>query len=211
MRRSSPSGDAGQAMLPLLVVVSLSLLAVIFWLLVPWGAATTEKAQAQTAADAAALAAADAQRKGWVRDTMPPGLDVATGIGRAQGLALGRGCGEASTYAGRNGATVVDCRVVRHRGDTAVRVTVRLDDTSDPRTGRAEATAVASIDIDIDRCIWRPGPPPTPLEYELVLTCGDYEAGYVFPNPPAPAVATRYSNGIGWGLLHDRLEPRLVE
>ena len=68
-----PRGDSGQGMLPLVVLVSFSLIIIMVSLLVPWGAATTEKAQAQTAADAAALAAVDSRRRAWL-DLTAPGL-----------------------------------------------------------------------------------------------------------------------------------------
>jgi uncharacterized membrane protein len=101
MRRSPSPGDAGQAMLPLLVVVALSLLVITFWLLVPWGAATTEKAQAQTAADAAALAAVDGKRKGWVLDTHAPGLDLTTGsVARSSERAVAAAARPATTHGG---------------------------------------------------------------------------------------------------------------
>ena len=156
----------------------------------------------------------DANRKGWVVDTLAPGLDLTTRLGLAQLQSRGRGCPEAGVYAGRNGATVVDCdTTVDDDGNTAVEVTVRLRSTSDPRTGLAEATSKASIGLDIDGCGWQmpvPPPQPTDLTFEATLECGDdYEVGYVIGNTP-PYVSLTYTGGTTVDDLHDRLEPRLV-
>jgi hypothetical protein len=211
--------DAGQAMLPLLVLVSLSLLVVTFSLLVPWGAATTEKAQAQTAADAAALAAVDHNREQWVRDTTAPGLGRDPGPGslaQAQGRAVGRGCDRAEDYARLNDASVVSCRWSRGRGRGTVTVVVELDSTVEPRNGTARATARAASDIDIAGCRWTGVVPPAtaadggPPTFDDRLRCGpDYEVGYTFTNlPPYPSLA--FTDGTTVRGLHNTLVPRLV-
>ena len=223
MRRRTATGDAGQAMLPLLVVVALSLLICMFYLLVPWGAATTEKASAQTAADAAALAAVGDKREAWVASTRPgltpadgtlPGFTLATGLATARDAQGSRGCGQASEYARRNDAVVVACDVVRRRGRVAVELTVQLLTTSQPDRDRAQATAVASMDIDFDRCVWDVVVPPLtlanggPVSFPGTLRCGVSDVGYEFDNAP-PYPSSRY-NGTTERRIHNDLVPRLV-
>jgi hypothetical protein len=57
--RRRAAGDAGQMPIALVLVTFIFLLVVIFWFAIPLGQATDQKAGSQSAADAAALAAAE--------------------------------------------------------------------------------------------------------------------------------------------------------
>lgn len=213
MRERMRLDDSGQGMLPLMVLVSFSILIITFYLLVPWGSATTEKSQAQTAADAAALAAVQGNRDAWDRLSTTPGLLLhLTTAAQAQGIRA-IGCADATDYAGRNEASVARCYPGARGGRSRVTVDVRLDQTGDPSTRRAEATATADMDIDLSSCTWSAPPPPTPYPYgdptyERTLTCGDWTADYVLTNFPPYPTLTFQGDAVS---LYNGLEPRLVD
>ena len=72
--RATTERDGGQMMAALVIGLCVTLLAFLVVALVPVGAATERQDPSQTAADAAALAGAQAVRRHWVvKDTSPGG------------------------------------------------------------------------------------------------------------------------------------------
>ncbi|MGJ7449421.1 pilus assembly protein TadG-related protein [Aquipuribacter sp. MA13-13] len=207
--------DSGQGMLPLMVLVSFSILVITFSLLVPWGSATTEKSQSQTAADAAALAAVQGNREAWDAGTQPGVLSMLSSL-TLPGQARLAGClsGADAVYASRNGATAVSCQHASRRGQDGVEVLVRNRTTSQPDTGRAEARAIAVMDVDLDACRWTeppPPPPPTgPSTFPSTLVCGGWRATYLLDNVPTIYPTTTLVSPTE-DLLYNGLEPRLVD
>lgn len=144
-------------MVSLLVVLGAVVFSVAL-VLFPFGVLTTHRANAQTAADAAALAgAAELHRQiasaitpGMDFDDWPPQLDTAGACDRARG------------YASRNGATVEECQ---RQGLTMV-LQVRNDETPSDgwaqRLGvageRARADARARVGVRLTN--------PSPLEFD---------------------------------------------
>ncbi|MGJ7439589.1 hypothetical protein [Aquipuribacter sp. MA13-6] len=253
--------DSGQGMLPLMVLVSFSILVITFSLLVPWGSATTEKSQSQTAAEAAALGAVQGKREAWGAGTQPSALSMLSALGcvpashasrwpctaasaaapaavqgnreawdagtqpgvlsmlsslTLPGQARLAGClsGADAVYASRNGATAVSCQHASRRGQDGVEVLVRNRTTSQPDTGRAEARAIAVMDVDLDACRWTeppPPPPPTgPSTFPSTLVCGGWRATYLLDNVPTIYPTTTLVSPTE-DLLYNGLEPRLVD
>lgn len=213
MRGRMRFGDSGQGMLPLMVLVSFSILVITFSLLVPWGSATTEKSQTQTAADAAALAAVQANRRVWDAGTKPGTLGMLSSTALPETARLA-GClsGADADYAGRNGASAVSCQRATRDGQGGVEVLVRNRSTSQPDTGRAEARAVAVMDVDLDGCRWTEPPPPVagPVPFESTLVCGGWQATYLLQNVP-PVYPTVSLVSPTEQQLYNGLEPRLVD
>lgn len=203
--------DAGQGMLPLMVLVAFMVLVVMFWLLVPWGAATTEKAQSQTAADAAALAAVQQKRTVFSELTAPGTLvfplhRVPVQAARLAGLPAAEG------FAAAN-----DARLTSYSGfGREVVVEVENLRTSDADTGRARATATASMRVDLDGCGWDDPLPEAPVTsgglpvFERTLLCGEWSARYRITNSP-PVYRTISLVDTTEDRLFNRLEPRLVD
>jgi hypothetical protein len=199
-------------MLPLVILVSFSLIVIMVSLLIPWGSATTERAQAQTAADAAALAALDIKRRAWVQETAPGTLgflDLARPVGAVRGVGRVRAAG----YADDNGAELVGYRV---RRGSRVEVEVEKWTTSHPDTGRARAAATAEMAIDLDACAWDDPLPEPPVEaggaplFERTLSCGGWQARYEIANVPGAYPTVRY-RGTDEKASFNRLRPRLVD
>lgn len=218
--------DSGQMMAALVVGLAITLLAFVVVALVPVGAATNEKTRSQTAADAAALAGAEAVRSRWVDlDTNPARLffqdDPGNGGGR--GFHLGvrgtDGYGEASDYARRNDADLQTYRVSPGAG----RVYAEVENTyaAYPERGEARSEATAEMDVDFRACRWNPpaptvppieSTPPGPLTFDATLTCGRWSADYVVTNSTvAQYKIASYGGSSSPGSSYDDLEPRLVE
>ncbi|WSB81556.1 pilus assembly protein TadG-related protein [Streptomyces sp. NBC_01775] len=174
--------DSGQTVILYgAVIVGLLFLAFAFFAVAQAG---TVRNGGQSAADAAALAAAQDDRdqlfdgfmdalgdeeawQDWL-DALPP-LD-------------GDGCDEADHFAGRNRADVLKCDLITRNGDNGytVRIETRFDtgDTfvpgADHKKARATATAVVKPRCDVD---------PDPVEEDedeaegeaIDITCGDEE------------------------------------
>lgn len=207
--------DSGQGMLPLMVLVAFSILVITFSLLVPWGAATTEKAQSQTAADAAALAAVQGKRELWDQGVRAGVLSM-VGTPALQAGVLAAGCPAAQAYAASNDARVVSCSETSRGGRSAVAVEVENLRTSDADTGRARSVATAQMDIDFPGCRWGlltlPPPPPTgPPTFENTLTCGPWEATYEVGNVPGVYPTITLTRPAAPSRLYNDLEPRLVD
>ena len=217
--------DSGQMMAALIIALAITLLAFVVVAVVPVGAATNEKTRSQTAADAGALASAEAVSKQWIDDTDPanglffgddPGKGL--GLGEARGVTPIYGSDAAEDYARLNDATVVDYRVVPGRG----RVYAEVQNTraAYPDRGKARSNATAEMDVDFRSCRWSarpPGPtiestPPGPETFPATLSCGRWSADYAVLNsalvqPPV----TKYGTGVDRGTLSRALEPFLVD
>ncbi|MGC5346291.1 pilus assembly protein TadG-related protein [Streptomyces sp. DT171] len=139
------------------------------------GQASMKKNEAQTAADAAALAAALDTRDGlrW------PGtfdLDAWTDLLDGQGVEEADSCGQADALAARNGATGISCER-GYQPYVSYTVTVETDTTvgdsviEGTNTKRAKATARAVIE---PLCRIEEGPAPTPTP---TPTAGDGGGG----------------------------------
>lgn len=168
-----PRGDAGQVTTALLFAAVLGALVLLLSVLLPLAGATDQRSRAQTAADAAALAAVDRLGRG-VEDLVgrPVGFDgdrLRPLVGCRAGLAA------ADTYAGRNGADVTaydahDCG--RSLRSTAVTVDVLMQDAL-PTGQRSRARAAAGMDLPLGPC--RLSPDPAELIRDLTA-----------PPPPPP-------------------------
>lgn len=216
-------GDGGQMMAALCIGLAVTLLAFCVVALVPIGAATNEVSQSRTAADAAALAGAQAVRERWVDfETRPgrlgfvhPGIGDGAGLGIGLGLG-GRGRSEAETLAERNGADLISYSLPP--GSSEVRVEVRNRNTSYPDGPRAESSATAALDIDLDDCRWSLRPPEPVYEaggeptFEATLTCGGWSADYVVSNAVATAFQVLdYDGSSNRDRSYRDLEPYLVD
>ncbi|MFF4221892.1 pilus assembly protein TadG-related protein [Streptomyces sp. L500] len=163
-------GDAGQAFpLYITAVAALLFLALAFFAV---GRAGAVKNAAQTAADAAALAAAQDYR-----DQLRTGFLLAVGTGGAGGTGGwvdwlagrggrdGRACEAAESYARLNGAQpTITCDPGGEPGSFTVTVTSErtVGESVVPGTGDKRATATAKATVT-PRCDARPAPPtPTP-------------------------------------------------
>lgn len=217
MRSRLRRDDSGQGMLPLMVLVAFSVLVILFSLLVPWGNATSEKSQTQTAADAAALAAAQDSRELWDVGTQP-GLLTYLGADTVAEAARRAGCLEADRYARNNEAVLVPRGSCDFDGGGRVRVDVRAERTANPGTGLAEATATAQMDLDLTACAWSTLPPPLPgppagtgpPTFRATLGCGAWESEYELVNVPPYLAAVRLQPTDPVALF-DSTAPRLVE
>ncbi|MEV5242311.1 pilus assembly protein TadG-related protein [Streptomyces cinnamoneus] len=168
-----PRGDAGQAFpLYITAVAALLFLALAFFAV---GQAGATKNGAQTAADAAALAAAQDYR-----DQLHTGLLAALGAGgdvagwlAGLGAEPGRACGAAASYAELNDAGPgITCDQGEAPGLFTVTVTSArtVGDSVVPGTGNQHAKATAKAGV-VPRCTAQP-PKPEPPKPE--------------PEPPKP-------------------------
>ncbi len=158
-------GDAGQAF-PLYITAVAALLFLALALFAV-GRAGATKNGAQTAADAAALAAAQDYR-----DQLRTGFLTAVGAGgdawtawlAGRGAQDDRACAAAASYAGRNDAAPgVACGPGDEPGSFTVTVTSRrtVGESVVPGTESRHATATAKAVVE-PRCAPRPGPMPGP-------------------------------------------------
>ena len=214
--RTGPHGDSGQMMAALIIALSITVLAFLVVILLPVGAATNEATRSQTAADAAALAGAEAVRTQWVDVNTRPALMV-YGVD-PPGVTAGEGRGAAQDYARRNDARVLDYRVVPGRGQ--VHVEVENTYSAYPGTGEARSGAVAEMDVDFDDCSWSPRPPGLPTveegspepTFDATLRCGGWEAEYELLNSSVALFrVVGYAPGLERDDLYDRLEPGLTD
>ncbi|TXS11228.1 hypothetical protein EAO70_30135 [Streptomyces sp. adm13(2018)] len=154
-------GDTGQAF-PAYVAAVTGLLFLGFAYFLVAQAAVTRN-DAQTAADAAALAAAqDAReqlRAGWLDVILDPSQWGA--FVRGQEFFSSPACASAADLAVKNGAAMSDCLDITAEGSRGFSVTVRT-------TGADAEQATASADAVVEaRCTFEapdPTPPPTPTE-----------------------------------------------
>ncbi len=220
--------ESGQMMTALVIGLAFTLLAVVVVAVVPVGAATNEKTRSQTAADAAALAGAQAVRERWVDEDTAPGrlfYDDDPGRGGGVGLHLGvlRGDGRlaAADYARLNDATLERYEVVPGQGEVEATVENTYQAYEDRGRARSSATAEFRTDIDFRSCRWEgrlptdptiESTPPGPPTFTATLTCGDWEADYVVVNSSVALFKVQgYAVGLTRKALYDDLEPRLVD
>lgn len=177
--RGHARGDDGQAVLVLVVVAGVLVVAVA-WLTVV-GRAASLRADATSAADAAALAAVESLRS----------QVVSGGIAFGDRFDVAAACAAAAAYADRNGAELLACEPLGGLasghpftpavGVSQVRVEVRTDDALSGGTAgrlgvageRAEASARAELELQ-----WRGGGPctvPSSLEERLLQAVEDLE------------------------------------
>ncbi|MCX2926729.1 pilus assembly protein TadG-related protein [Streptomyces sp. NEAU-W12] len=171
MRRSRRFGDAGQAFPIYLTVVGGLLFLAFAYLAV--GQAAANRNGAQTAADAAALAAAQDRRDqlagAWVEELLDPTKWQAIFDGSAEGLA--DSCWRAQELAAQNDAVVRGCVPNGLLGYTVeVETTDTVGDSIVPGTEdmKSQETATAVID---PRCAFDPLTEDAPEDTLPLLTC----------------------------------------
>ncbi|MFI2423875.1 pilus assembly protein TadG-related protein [Streptomyces sp. NPDC018955] len=184
MRRSHRYGDAGQAF-PIYITVVGGLLFLAFAYFAV-GQAAANRNGAQTAADAAALAAAqdtrDALADQWVQDLLDPTKWQAIFNGNADGI--GSTCGRAHELAARNDARVLGCDPVgllAYTVEVETNKSVGKSVVPGTETRRSNASATAVIE---PRCTF-PLPSEDAGEDVLpLLTCGEGEEWELDPKGP---------------------------
>ncbi|WP_245226494.1 hypothetical protein [Streptomyces smyrnaeus] len=178
------SGDAGQTVLLYgAVIAGLLFLAFAFFAVAQAG---TVRNGGQTAADAAALGAAEDDRQqlfdGFL-DTLDDEEGRDDGEGRQEWLDAvaplsGDGCGAAAHFADRNRSDLLSCDPVSREGDDGYRVSIetRFDtgDTIIPGTDNKTAKATATAVIR-PRCETGDTENTTNAAEEIELVCGGEE------------------------------------
>jgi hypothetical protein len=188
-------GEEGQLVMGLVILASIMAVFAMGIMLLPLGAASTERSAAQAAADAAALAGADemgAQWRGQLTINFT-GLDELFRALKAPG-SCGAGRPEADTFAQRNGAALTAyCAEWPHGTASA---TVRMRGTAISGTG-AQARATASVGFDPALCVVpadfppkpTPTPTPTPTPSSSSSSTSSSTTTTTPPPPPPPADA----------------------
>jgi hypothetical protein len=206
-------GDAGQLATTVMMIVTVALTAVLVFGVLPLGAGSNEKSLSQTAADAAALAAAE-----QIRDDA---LDLFAVLDDKDDIRVpmpsGSGQAEAVVFADRNGASVTSYSY-NWLGDR-IEVTVANNDTVNDRTGVARSRAVAAFGLPFGSCSFdddaAPPPPPPdppvpdppePPDSGTTLRCGGFTARFEIDGDTG-----LLSLETDLEILRNRLEPRLVE
>ena len=215
--RAHEAREQGQAARWLVLTVAFLLVALGVTAYSRLVSATDEVSGLQTAADAAALAGAQAIARDApqaIKDAVRDGGGIPCGLGR----------GEAQSFAARNGATVTSyCYYpVQDRIEVTVRSQAVLE------SGRREdASAVAELGLRLGPCVLpdapeppepeptptptpsstsTPTPTPTPTPDDVVKKgrCGDVEFDVTFPGGGGPP-------SFGWGQLKVEADPRLTD
>ena len=218
-QRVAEPSESGQAAMWLVLTMAILFLALGVTAYSRLVSATDEVSGLQTAADAAALAGAQAIARDApqaIKDAVRDGGGIPCGLGR----------GEAASFAARNGATVTSyCYYpVQDRIEVTVRSQAVLE------SGRREdASAVAELDLRLGPCVLpdapeppepeptptptpsststaTPTPTPTPTPDDVVKKgrCGDVEFDVTFPGSGGPP-------SFGWGQLKIEADPRLTD
>ncbi|MEV5435605.1 pilus assembly protein TadG-related protein [Streptomyces sp. NPDC052682] len=166
-------GDAGQAFPIYITVVGGLLFLALAYLAV--GQAGANRSGAQTAADAAALAAAQDRRDQlagqWVKDVLDPKKWLDIFHGSVEGLTPS--CGRATQLAAQNDASLLDCVPQGLLGYTVeVETNKPVGDSIVPGTENQKSRASATAVIE-SRCTFKP--PAEDAEDGVLprLTCGD--------------------------------------
>lgn len=216
--------ERGQVTTALVIVVSVALISVAIWGVLLLGRGVDEKSQAQSAADAAALAGA-----GSLADALPTMLGLLDGKGGLGSLAgCGLGQDRASTYAQKNEARLTS--YCFDLGSGRVEASVEMNERVSDDVGPARAEAVATTGLDLSACSWQdddpPEPTPTPTPTSEPSPSDDPEPSEEPTPEPPPDLGTTLSCGAitahfvingTTGLLSfvdvevHGLEPRLVE
>lgn len=216
-RRADGPNESGQAAMWLVLTMAILFLALGVTAYSRLVSATDEVSGLQTAADAAALAGAQAIARDApqaIKDAVRDGGGIPCGLGR----------GEAQNFAARNGATVTSyCYYpVQDRIEVTVRSQAVLE------SGRRETrSAVAELDLRLGPCVLpdapeppepeptptptpsssaTPTPTPTPTPDDVVKKgrCGEVEFDVTFPGGGGPP-------SFGWGQLKIEADPRLTD
>ncbi|WP_166139796.1 pilus assembly protein TadG-related protein [Nocardioides ochotonae] len=217
--------ESGQVTTGLIIAVVVALIAVAISGVALLARGVDEKSQAQSAADAAALAGA-----GALSELLPQLLAMMTSrddLGGTAGCAFGQD--RASTYAQKNDATLTAYCFDFRRGE--VEASVQMNDPVSDEIDAAEARAVASTGLDLSTCSWNdedppepsptptptpepsdgpsdgptedPGPPPPPPDRGTTFTCGPLTAEFVIDGETGRLSFV--------DLELDGLEPRLID
>ncbi|MEU5667694.1 pilus assembly protein TadG-related protein [Streptomyces longwoodensis] len=208
MTRSRTHRDAGQAFpIYLTVVAGLLFLAFAYFAV---GQAAVNRNGAQTAADAAALAAAQETRDqlagDWLRVVLDPSQweDIFTGRGAVDS------CWRADRLAEMNDATVTRCHTSGLRYDVEAQASKPIGDNVVPGTAdrRAHASAVAVIEPLCTFELPSPEPTPTPTpdpsgEPSGEPTPDDTDGPGGAEHPDLPTLTC--DHGIDWELDPDHL------
>lgn len=223
MRRVRDERERGAAAMSIIVVVSILLLAFAMLFGLRLSKATDEASGLQTAADAAALAGAQQVISG------APG-QIVSAIKNGRGLPCGLGQDNASDFAQRNDATLVE--YCYYPADDRVRVTVRSNKVLESGK-REERSASAKLGMALGPCSIpaKPTPstssstttsspssspsssssstttPPPPPDVDAVITCGDLDIPMVWPGDGGDMIIK-----FNASLIDDLdLEPALAE
>jgi hypothetical protein len=206
-------------MVALVIGLCLAVLTFLVMAAVPIGAATNEKSRSQTAADAAALGAAEEIRLTWVDVSTAPRVLMYPVPPPTPPVMPFSGMSGAQSFAAANDARldVGDYHVTPARG----RVYAKVTNTYAYDAGRGYATSDSTVEMDIDfsGCLWTnpvPPPPPPPAgngppKFERTIRCGAWEASYWIANTPPAYPTIEYTFGDTREKLYDHLEPRIVE
>lgn len=159
--RITGSGDSGQAF-PIYITAVAGLLFLGLALFAVGQAGATRNG-AQTAADAAALAAAQDHRDALRKELLAA---IVAGEGwqdilDGDGLGSARACDEARWYAGENDADVTECAISPGLAPTfhvAVQTRYTVGDSIVPGTESQHAEAEATAEVE-PRCVHLPSPP----------------------------------------------------
>lgn len=185
------STDRGQVATALMMIVTIAVLTVTVYAILPVGAASDESARSQTAADAAALAAAT-----QIRDNLPAGffavLRDRDDLLDPLPFPCGLGRDAAESYAARNQARVTS--YCYSAADGHIRVSVENDESQVQPGAPARSSAEAATGFDPTQCTWvedtppppdpdnpppEPDPDAPPPDTPLELQCGGLTLDYV--------------------------------
>lgn len=186
-------GEQGQVALALVLITIIALITVAFVGVLGISLAADERSQAQTAADAAALAGVEAVPGALT--ILFDAIDAKDDLGTlVLGCNLGRA--QAQTYANQNGASLTSYCFNASTG--RAEVVVRMNEPVSDEAGYAEAGATASNGFARSSCSWlddepeeteapepappvegeTPPPPPPAPDWTTTLTCGALKVVY---------------------------------
>jgi hypothetical protein len=190
LSRRSTRGERGQVTTALVIIVVVALVTLSVVGLMALARGVDEKSQAQSAADAAALAGAAV-----LSDELPDLLGLIDDKDDVFGLVGGCGLGqdEAATYASKNEAVLTGYCFDLAAG--RVEADVRMSEPVSDDVGPARASAVASPGLDLSSCSWNdeePEPTPTPTPSPTPTEPPDEPPP---PPPPPPDIGTTLSCG----------------
>lgn len=188
-RRKHVRGESGQVATAIVLVVVVGMIAVGLFGVFAVSRGADERAKSQSAADAAALAGADA-----LTDVIPGIFDLFNSkgdLGSAFRCGLGRSA--ADDFASRNDAYVTSYCYDAH--DDEVRVSVRMNDPVTDDVGPATAKAVASTGLDLGNCSWRDDEPPSPSPSPSSSTTPTPSPSPPTTPPPPPDTGTTLTCG----------------
>lgn len=194
VRRRSGGAESGQVTTAIGVVTIVALVALAFFGVTKLGLAANDRSEAQSAADAAALAGARAVREEYlaVPGLLGPLANKHALGGLFDAITCSLGSAEARSYAERNDAHLSSDGYCYTVSDDRVRVGVEMDEPVPGESQRARARAQASVGFRPHACTWDDDPAPEPDEptpTPTTTTPGDGEGdgeGPTTPPPPPP-------------------------